>query len=224
MATQVKTFVFTSDAESFADDNQSANITFSWISDDGSPSVGCVEFAFSGSMSSEFEKAVLSGVTWEDLGVEAGATITSVQVTGVNRSFTENNKVTAFTTTWWIYAAGTTNNALTDYLWYEDVGTADFTWAAGSAGSNVSVSGPYQSSDTSLDIALTVTQSASGGNNSAYRLDTIELTITYTPAPTSPPTTLAPTTLSSTTAAPTTLAPIYSSRGIGRGLIRGVYR
>ena len=55
-------------------------------------------------------------------------------------------------------------------------------------------------------------------------------TISTTLAPTTvaptttAPTTLPPTTLAPTTLVPTTLAPVYSGRGIGRGIIRGVYR
>lgn len=180
----LKTFVFLSDNEGLADAANSSIITVSWVSDDGNPDYGCLDFDFSGAMTSEIEYArnPSTGITWEDWGVPEGSTVTDVQITAYQHSYIENNKVTSL-----LFKAriiDSVGDSVTDDtqadLISESLGVDGFSWTAASAGSKIAVNSDRQSSTTDIRLELEVEMTATGGNNSNYRIDTFEITIFYT--------------------------------------------
>lgn len=77
MATTVKTFQFTSNAEGFTFTSDSGKSTGAWVSSGGNNDAGCIEVSTDGRNSTD--TAHWDGTfTFEDLGVPSGATVTGI--------------------------------------------------------------------------------------------------------------------------------------------------
>lgn len=192
MATVVKTFVFLSNAENLADVGDYA-MSFAWYASSGSPANGCVKFT--ASTFSETEKARTgAGVSWESLfGVPASSTVTAVQVTawkygmGYDANWVFENIAPSLKMRV-INASNTTVHSAGELV--SMAPTAD-PWASGAAGTSRAVDASYQDSTTAVKFEIEFQngkyswddgEGGSGFLGYDIYLDTIEITVTYTPA------------------------------------------
>jgi hypothetical protein len=190
VATAIKTWTWDASVESFSLTG-GADSSLTRDTGNGSPSNGSLYHVTSGRRKTSAaipSHADLANVTWEDLGVPSGATITSVQVTDVRTYYglTDNTVPDTFgPVAVHLYANGTTTD-VTGAAPFSRSGSAsaDGSWQTGS-GTDDAVNASYQASTTPLDVYIEF-QSINGNNASAatsVHLDYLQFTITYTAAP-----------------------------------------
>ncbi len=191
MSTVDYTLAFLADAESLVDQGGSL-IAFAWLSSDGDPANGCVKFTLaSGNGSPLSEKARRNSITltWEDMGVPMGATVTHVEQVAGKRKVPVGTADTLTVLSRIINNSGTTVHSAGDLL---NAGPplsnvwADLTFLGQRA-----VDASYQASNTPVGVEIECTGSTQG-TGAELRLDTFTYRITYT-VPTPSSATLTPT-------------------------------
>lgn len=182
MATVTKTFTYTSDADSFV-----ALVNAFWVSNQGNDfsnnsAPGCMDLGASSIVSSFGASARTNGLTWEDLGVPAGATVNSVAirlrgkiVTRSGAGMTDLLLIAGLTHTG---SAINVTSLSTHSVFTDTTGV----WAT-YTGITSTVGAGFAPSNTVMDPILSIQCTNGGGGLSAFEmlLDTVELTITYTP-------------------------------------------
>lgn len=170
MATVVKTFTFDSDAESFSPSDAS----LTWTGGAGSPSAGCLQNVATGRRSGLPQEWTRT-LTWEALGVPAGATVTSITASGMYHRCSTWVVGDTVSTQALKLVVGGTEYGLVDCGTYS--GTTS--WAQATGGS---VDIPDQASDASVTVMID--QYARTGNNGSaavtVQADTATFTVEYT--------------------------------------------
>lgn len=182
------TYSFASDAEGWsASSCGAAGGSCSFQSGDGSPSSGSIETSETRKNKGGSVVWQISGITWEDLGVPSGATVTAV-----DGSY--NHKMATCT------SCNTSGGNTSGDLLIRDSGdtttiatletavtyTAATSWASRNANGAQSIGASYQASTTGIILQLSgnIQTNNSGGAAAVIRQDEVSLTITYTAAPT----------------------------------------
>lgn len=178
MATVTKLFTFLSNAESFVP-TAAAQSTLAWDGTVGNPA-GALKARVLGRNATNANYWEWTG-TWEALGVPAGATVTAIQLTSGWTRVTEYNVGAASTIG--PYTLRNASGTTTGTLWSGR--TASGTDAGTAIGSQTAVSGLSDSSDTTIKIRLEDTLKTANNASAAVTAydDQVNLTITYTPAP-----------------------------------------
>lgn len=191
MATVDYTLGFASDAQGLVDNGTHASVTFAFEGSDGNPS-GCVKFTCAQkSLTNAQEygiRASGNGLTWEQMGVPAGATVTNVELVSWQERLVSNSKLSSHS----LYVAiveGSSGTAIAPALLQTTaLGTAvDSAWQSNGSGGLQSVGASYQASSTPVRVYLLYTITTLGGGGSAnvdQRFDNLVVRITYTPAST----------------------------------------
>ena len=182
MATITKTFTFDSTTEGFAYTvvgDEVAELDTS----NGSPSASSLRLYVIGRNDTVDSNWKLSGVSWEDLDVPSGSTVTNVQVTGIQTyaGLTNWNVANSVSVDVHVYAAGGTTDVGTGSLYARTATAQDGAWQSAS-GTSQAVQSTYEASTTSLDVTF-VTNLDNGNNATAatsLHIDTVALEITYT--------------------------------------------
>lgn len=186
MPTVVKTWAFASDAEGLSDGGNNANLAFAYMGGDGNPS-GCVRFTSTTHASqTEFARKSSTGDTWQTWGVPAGNIVTAVQITSWYKKLAANTRLVSHTfkariindsgTT--VHSAGLIIDAT------PNASPTDGTWQSQGAGTSRAVDATYQSDTTGVRLELEYAISTlSAGVSIDWRIDQIELTMTYETAP-----------------------------------------
>ena len=184
-AIATKTYSFPSDSESWSNTACGAppGASCAWVSGDGSPANGSLGESETRKGKSGTWTWQISSITWESLGVPAGATVTDV-----DGSY--NHTMATCTT------CGTTNSSGNFLI--RDSGdsatvatletavtyTGAAAWATRNASGAQSIGASYQASNTNIILRMTGTLATpnTAGAVATMRQDQIVLTITYTPA------------------------------------------
>jgi hypothetical protein len=168
MATVTKTWVFASDAEGIEGTNTS------WLSSDGDPNNGCLKYIGGGSARVAYKTSTSD--TWETWGVPAGATVTAVQVTAWKRKTPTRSR---YSGQFYLYLADSSLSVITTLLGLQIMAAVLSSWTAQTAGASQNITESYQASNTSVRLYFCW---PFGGETDTgeVRLDSIELTITYT--------------------------------------------
>jgi len=185
MATVIKTWVFLADAEGLADEGLSAAIAFAFVGADGNPP-GCVGFTTTtDNLVAVTEKArrAATGQTWEDWGVPAGSTVTSVQITGWDsKTQTLNVGCSGTFSARVVDSGGVSVTAGGDLIDLSVIPASGTGWGARTPGGAQAVNANRQPSATDVRLELQVILTTNfAGSSIDYRLDNIALTIVYTP-------------------------------------------
>ena len=178
MATHLKTYTFDTGSDSWT-----GQYTCDWLSSDGSnlsgaSAPGCMRFygsTGSGGGQPTYEpQMALSFVTWEDMGIPAGSTVTALQVR-FRGALTDHTGVNGIQMIWWVYdnpfelfrdnSAVSQSSAWTTYT-----------------GPLLAVDPAFADSASTVYNNIAFAINSFGTSTFEYRLDTIEFTITYTPA------------------------------------------
>jgi len=197
MATVDKTWTWDSGTESFSL-TAGSDSTLVRDTGNGSPTNGSLKHVTSGRNKSSltvWSHADLTAVTWETLGVPAGATVNTVQVLDVRTYYglTDTVEVDQYgPAIVHLYANGTTTEVTGAALYTRAASTGspaspDGSWQTGSAGATA-VGGSYQSSTQSLDVIIDL-MSDNGNNGSAassVHFDYLSIRIDYTAAAAGP--------------------------------------
>ncbi len=182
-ATATTTWTFTGNAQGLADAASSTNVAFAHDATDDAVSFTQTTKAVT---ETEFGRKATTGETWETWGIPAGATVTNVQITAWTEKLVTNTKLTSHSLKIRIIGSGGSSvHSAGDILNATLDTTADASYQAGAAGTQQAVDTGSQASNTDVRLELEYTVTTSGGSGSAAvdeRFDTIELTITYTPA------------------------------------------
>ena len=184
MAQTTKTWTWDSSNESFTLTESSGAGTFTRDTSNGSPTNGSLyQNGEVGRNKAGTGQAILEGVTWETLGVPAGATVNSIRVSEVRTYSGLTFWVSADTCDYLVDVqdASTQASVTGSTLWTRNTTAQDGSWQTGS-NSLASVQASYQASTTSLDILITITTD-NANNSSAHvsgHLDYLNLTIDYT--------------------------------------------
>ena len=182
MATVVKTWVWLSNADGWSLSSGSLD-ALAWTGSYGTP-VGCLHGYETGNGATGSGTASLTGITWEDLGVPAGATVTAVRV---YNAATYGVATKAGTNYWGARAdhvdvtiAATMGSSYTLYQRL-NVTSSDASWVTAS-GSEVTVPAGSQPSNSSIGLTITLECQTTVGNGSqaSVGIDQLSLTITYT--------------------------------------------
>lgn len=183
MPTVTKTWTFDVGSEGLADAGAHPNILFSYESGDGSPSSGCVKFTcnVTGVSSSEYGRRPTTGETWETWGVPPGAVVTQAQITDWrSRKFALATNDGIIIKVRIINSSGTTVHSSGDLISTGMAVPPPGGWTDEAAGPVRNIDALYQVSST--DVRLEIEGQVSTGAllaNLDYRLDSIELTLTY---------------------------------------------
>ena len=177
MATTVKTFVWASTLESFGTGFTGLGVFGGGHDASNGNSAGSI-YVFARGRRDEVYGTFTLTTDWEGLGVPAGATVQSVQCTGVDTYYglTDDNVPTTFG------AIAVTVGGSTVFS-RGTAGTADGSWQAGSGSSQAKSD---EASTTSADVIITM-DGIAGNNASAavgVHMDNLALTIIYTAAET----------------------------------------
>lgn len=165
MATVQRTFAFAADAEGMVDQAVSG-VAFAFEGADGNPA-GSVKFTFGSKGSTATERGATSGLTWQDYGVPAGATVNSVRVVSYSRKVAVNSKLSAHSH---LIRVGGYQCAS------ESLPTATGGWLVG--GGIAAAGAPLSGAD--LEIEYTVTTLGGGGSASVdARFDQIVVEVDY---------------------------------------------
>jgi len=177
MSTLTDNYTFDTDAQGLTDAGMSAHIAFAWLSSDGDPANGCIQFlATAPNLTFENEAAISTpGQTWEDFGVPSGSTVTAVQIGGYHvkqtvASVAVELNMGMVSTVGAVHPAG----PLISASYASPIG-----WTTEGAGPMRSVSAACQLSATPVQFEIGVAF-LSGSNLPDFRLDTLSLIITYT--------------------------------------------
>jgi hypothetical protein len=192
MATVTKTWVFAADNEGLADQAKSTTITAAWLSSDGSPANGCLRFtAVAKSINGhEIASKGTTTDTWETWGVPAGATVTAIELTNWKSRVAAFTNGTSHNFDLHVVDSGS-NNVVAPYLigGFTLPTTVNSSWVTQSTSGPQSVDPLFSASTqtTMLEIDYHLITPSGGATPSIdFRLDSLELTITYTPASTDP--------------------------------------
>lgn len=185
MANITKTWSFASTAESFSFTAPGGKATGAFTSSYGNP-VGCLKVTVrKNRYASDTGYFLLSGITWEDLGVPSGKTVTDVQLTGFNNRC-------------YSYSAGNVNQLKVGPVTVRNssgvdqvtlfsgrsMTAVDGSWTDAS-GTSQSVPSGIQASNSSIQVYLGGTQNVGNTTDEiGYLIDNIDLYITYSAAPT----------------------------------------
>lgn len=181
-----KTYTFTSDAESWSATACGASgASCSWQSGDGSPASGSIEESETRKNKGGTWTWDLSSITWESLGVPAGATVTAV-----DGSY--NHKMATCT------SCNTSGGNTSGTLLIRDSGdtatiatletavtyTGATTWTGRNASGAQSVGASYQTSTTGIILRISggIQTNNTTGATAVIRQDQISFVITYTPS------------------------------------------
>jgi hypothetical protein len=183
MATVTKTWVFASNVEGLVEVGDMAGTNFSYNATDGSPSNGSI--VFGGIDSGNKERARTgTGVTWETWGVPSSSVVQSVQVTSWMAKGLGGGSTNGVTRMRIVNSSNTTVHSAGDLVDKTHKVTA---WTTYTDGASRAVDASYQASTTAVKMELEVNPCmyydfGKGDFGYQTRLDTIELTITYTAA------------------------------------------
>lgn len=183
MATVNTLFAFASSAEGFVG-YPGSNITMSYDGSVGNPA-GSLKARIAVANNSAYSSWRLTGITWEDLGVPAGATVTHVRLQGASTRCTEynNGNNTSTIGPYRIYASDGSTVIAT--IWSgRTVSGSEGSWSTVSQQSDVAVGSSYQASNTSIQIWLEDYLRTSSGAGAAVSThdDQVSITVTYTAA------------------------------------------
>ena len=192
MTDLVKTFSFPSDSESFVFTSDSGDSTGAWLSSDGDPANGSLSLTTTGRKKPDTAHWDLTGITWEDLGVPAGAIITAISAASCNHKCS-------------VWVAGDTASlesiALIDgAITIELAGLVAYTGTTAWANkTGAGATGLSLASSNALSIVVdTATLTANAATTDITLLqDEITFTITYSAGSTTTPITLTPTAVGS---------------------------
>lgn len=188
MATQVVTFAFASDAESFTP-TTGGQTTGSWQSADGTPSNGCLQFRIDGKNKTNANNTYSRTLTFEDMGVPASSTITAINTASCYTKCRE-----------WNVGSATGNQS--DGVTLAPSGYSTVEIAAASSEFTATTAWAQQTGAGASSLSIpsatscTVTWQAdcsTGSNNGAYvtiGCDLITFTVVYDPAVTDTPITV----------------------------------
>ena len=183
MATATKTWAFASDAEGLTDGGGDASIAFAANTGDGNPA-GCVAFTCvtKGHTGTETAARAATGDTFASLfGLAAGDAITSIRLVSASDKVAANSKLTSHSAT--ISLIDDAGSTICTLLNGRNPGTATTAWVAIGAQTGQSVS-KVGSDGCRLRISYTVQTGTGGGSASTdYRIDQIQVEVTYTAAP-----------------------------------------
>jgi len=166
--------------ENLVDGGQSSQIVYSRDATDSAAKF--VNTYASAGTNGEIAREV-TGDTWEAWGVPAGATVTSVQLTGWAKKQVAN---TALTSQSWgisiVNSSGTKIHGSTSNLVTSGTlpTTIDAGYVSGAAGSTVAVDSAYQASTTVVRLQLTVTQTTTASASADVRFNDVAILIMYT--------------------------------------------
>lgn len=183
-STQVKTFTFAADTESWtATSCGAAGGTCAWQSSDGSPANGSLEESETRKNKGGTWTWDLSGITWESLGVPAGGVVTSVDgsYNHIMATCTSCNTSGGNTSgTLSIHDSGDTTTLATLETAVSYTGATS--WAARNASGTQAIGASYQASTTGIILRLSggIQTNNTTGATAVIRQDQISLTITYT--------------------------------------------
>ena len=186
-----KTYSFPSDTESWsATACGAAGATCIWQSGAGSPANGSLEEPETRKNKGGTWTWQLSGITWENIGVPSGATVTAVDgsYNHTMATCTDCNTTGSNTSgTLSIRDSGDTATVATLETAVSYTGAAG--WASRNASGAQSIGASYQASNTAVIIRLSGSIQTNNvtGAQAVIRQDEISLTITYTPASNNPP-------------------------------------
>lgn len=183
MATVTKTWTFTSDTEGLADEGITNDILFSHDAGDAAVKFTSIK------KDNELIEGGLNGSTgetWESWGVPVGATVTNIQVTGWLERTVANTKLGSHDITADILGSGTvpvpvSTTPVINAFSLSTTTSPTFT-SQGPETQQAVISGK-QASNTDVRLRLRYHMIMTGGGGSAsldWRMDTIELEITYT--------------------------------------------
>ncbi len=183
MATVTKIWTFTSDAEGLVDEALTNKIAFAHDAGEAS-----VKFTSASKGQDTIEGALngSTGETWEDWGVPAGMAVSDIQVTGWLERTADNTKLTSHDITATIInsaAAAVSATPIIDAFSLSTTIQGSFT--SQGPETQQAVTGGNQASTTDVRLRLAYHMITTGGGGNAaidWRMDTIELEITYAEA------------------------------------------
>lgn len=188
MATAVRTFTFDAGTENLTEVGISGDMAFGWDSTDEA-----IKFTTTAAVPAATETARTSASTetWEDYGVPSGNIVTAVQVTAYQRRLASDSGITQGTVRMRIVsddASVAVHDGTTLINSFLEPTTASGTYSSGSAGTQRNVAEDYQPATTNIRFEVVYDCNLTGGSiNVDYRLDNIEVTVTYEVDPSANP-------------------------------------
>lgn len=184
MGVAVKSWTFTADAEGLADAGNAANLAFAT---DGA---GAVKFTTptKNTTQQEFALRATTGETWATWGVPAGQIVTSIQITAWSKQLVTATKLSSHSFAIRVVGSdGLTVHSAGDLVSGALGTSTDVGFVAQGAGTARAVNANRQALTTDVRLKLDYTVVTANSSSSAaidQRFDTIDLTMTYSAAPT----------------------------------------
>lgn len=182
MPTASKTWAFASNTEGLNDLGVSG-VVFEFLGTDGNPS-GCVRFTQATKAVTQTEEASGGATTFAShFGIPTDATVSQARLLGMYDKVANNVKLTSHSLVA-VQLRDPDGNVIAQLIQNHDPGTATTGWVAIGTQSPASFT-KLGSDNCQLWLVYTVVTSGGGGGAAVdYRLDQIEVEITYTEAPT----------------------------------------
>lgn len=177
MPSVIKQFVFLTDLEGFALDSPSSpNAALAWQATDGDPSNGCLSLIADWDSAPTINQKFRSPLTtWEVWGVPPTSEVLQARITGINGK-TINAAATKNLSARLVDETNTTIHSAGDLL--ASAYPAPSTWTAMGPGTLRDIDFLYQESTQQVRLELQLVGANASGTTD-FRLDSIELTITY---------------------------------------------